>query len=201
MQAALRTTGLEALMPLWQQPYSVWGQSLFVSAVIAALPTLLLLLLLAVKRRPAWEAALAGLTATFVLAVGGYGMSLRHTISSALFGAAFGLFPITWIVFWAIVLYRITVETGKFEIIRESIGTLTTDMRLQILLIAFAFGAFLEGGAGFGTPVAVAAGMMTGLGFSAFYASSLCLLANTAPVASGRSPLRSSRWPVLRVCR
>ena len=173
------------MSPLWQQSYSVWGQNLFVSAGIAALPILVLLLLLAGKRRPAWEAALAGFGTTLLLAVFGYGMSFRHTMSSAAYGAAFGLFPISWIVFWAIMLYRITVQTGKFEVIRSSIGGITTDMRLQILLIAFAFGAFLEGGAGFGTPVAVAAGMMTGLGFSAFYAASLCLLANTAPVAFG----------------
>ena len=173
------------MSPMWQQSYSVWGQNLFVSAGIAALPILVLLLLLAGKRRPAWEAALAGFGTTLLLAVFGYGMSFRHTMSSAAYGAAFGLFPISWIVFWAIMLYRITVQTGKFEVIRSSIGGITTDMRLQILLIAFAFGAFLEGGAGFGTPVAVAAGMMTGLGFSAFYAASLCLLANTAPVAFG----------------
>jgi L-lactate permease len=172
-------------MPGWQQPYSVWGQNLFASAIIAATPIFILLFLLAGKRRPAWQAALAGLASTLVLAIAGYGMSIRHSLSSATFGAAFGLFPISWIVFWAIVLYRITVETGNFEVIRESIGSITTDMRLQVLLIAFAFGAFLEGGAGFGTPVAVAASMMVGLGFSAFYASSICLLANTAPVAFG----------------
>jgi lactate permease len=173
------------MTPLWQQPYSIAGQNLFVSAAIAALPIFVLLGLLAGLRRPAWQAAVGGLGATLILAMAGYGMSFRHTISSAAYGAAFGLFPITWIVFWAIVLYRLTVETGQFEVIRESIGSITTDMRLQILLIAFAFGAFLEGGAGFGTPVAVAAGMMTGLGFSPFYAAGLCLVANTAPVAFG----------------
>ena len=170
---------------VWHQSYLLWGQGLGISALIAALPTLLLLFLLAVKRRPAWQAALAGLAATLLLAIGGYGMSFRHTFSSAAYGAAFGLFPINWIVFSAILLYRITVATGKFEIIKASIGSITTDMRLQILLVAFAFGAFLEGGAGFGTPVAVAAAMMAGLGFSPFYASSICLLANTAPVAFG----------------
>ena len=89
------------------------------------------------------------------------------------------------IVFWALVLFEITVQTGKFEIIKDSIGALTSDRRMQALLIAFAFGAFIEGCAGFGTPVAVAAAMMVGLGFSAFYASTVCLLANTAPVAFG----------------
>ncbi len=172
-------------MAPWHQSYLVWGQDLAVSAFIASIPTLILLFLLAGKRKPAWQAALAGFGATLVLAVAGYGMSIRHTLSSAAYGAAFGLFPISWIVFWAIVLYRITLDTGKFEVIKESIGSITTDMRLQILLVAFAFGAFLEGGAGFGTPVAVAAAMMTGLGFSPFYASSICLLANTAPVAFG----------------
>ena len=92
-------------------------------------------------------------------------------VSSAAYGAAYGLLPIGWIVFTAILLYRLTVETGKFEIIKDSIGSLTGDQRLQALLIAFAFGAFIEGAAGFGTPVAVAAAMLTGLGFDPFYAA------------------------------
>src|ERR1700733_1478432 len=106
-------------------------------------------------------------------------------ISSALYGAAFGLFPISWIVLWALVLFRITTETGQFDLIRGSIGRLTKDGPLQALMIAFAFGAFIEGAAGFGTPVAIAAAMLTGLGFSPFRASAVCLLANTAPVAFG----------------
>jgi lactate permease len=100
-------------------------------------------------------------------------------------GAAFGLFPIGWILFNAILLYQLTVRAGKFEVIKHSLGNLTADRRLQALLIAFAFGAFLEGGAGFGSPVAVAAAMLVGLGFTPFYAAVLCLLANTAPVAFG----------------
>ena len=170
---------------IWNQTYFIRGEGLAVSAAIAAVPIFLLLFLLGIKRRPAWEAGLAGLAATIVLAIAGYGMSVTHTLSSAAYGAAFGLFPITWIIFWAIALYRITVETGKFEIIKDSVGRITSDKRLQILLIAFAFGAFLEGGAGFGTPVAVASAMMAGLGFSALDASAICLLANTAPVAFG----------------
>ena len=106
-------------------------------------------------------------------------------VSSTTMGAAFGLLPIGWIVYWAVVLYRITLETGNFEIIKDSIGGLTADRRLQAMLIAFAFGAFIEGAAGFGTPVAVAAAMLTGLGFSPFFAAGICLLANTAPVAFG----------------
>jgi lactate permease len=171
--------------PVWSQPYSLFGTRIGVSALFAVLPTLLLLYLLAVKRKASWIAALAGLGATVLLAIFAYGMSLRHTIASAADGAAFGIFPITWIVFWALVLYEITVVTGKFEIIKDSIGAITSDKRLQSLLIAFAFGAFLEGCAGFGAPVAVASAMMVGLGYSALYASSLCLLANTAPVAFG----------------
>src|SRR5581483_2739636 len=106
-----------------------------------------------------------------LLAIGGYGMPVKPAVSAALYGAAFGLFPICWIIFWAIALFRVTSESGKFEIIRDSIGRLTPDPRLQALLIAFAFGAFLEGAAGFGTPVAIAAAMLTGLGMSPFAAS------------------------------
>ncbi len=101
------------------------------------------------------------------------------------YGAAFGLFPIGWIVIASLILYRVTLDTGKFEIIKDSIGALSDDRRLQAVLIGFAFGAFIEGAAGFGTPVAIAATMLTGLGFSPFYAAFICLLANTAPVAFG----------------
>lgn len=170
---------------IWSQKYLLFGQGLGVSALIASVPILLLLFLLGVKRTPAWQAGLSGLAATLFLSIVAYGMSLKHTLSSAGFGATFGIFPISWIVFWAIVLYRITRESGKFEIIKSSVQSITNDSRLQMLLIAFAFGAFLEGGAGFGTPVAVAAAMMTGLGFSPLAASAICLLANTAPVAFG----------------
>ena len=106
-------------------------------------------------------------------------------MQAVLYGAAFGLFPIGWVVFSAILLYRVTLESGQFEVLKDSIGHLTGDNRLQALLIAFAFGAFVEGAAGFGTPVAVAAAMLVGLGFTPFYAAAICLLANTAPVAFG----------------
>ena len=170
---------------VWAQPYYLFGMGLGVSALLAIVPTLLLLYLLGVKRKASWIAALAGLGATMALAKFAYGMSLVHTVSSAAYGACFGIFPISWIVFWALVLYEITVRTGKFEVIKDSIGSITSDKRMQALLIAFAFGAFIEGCAGFGTPVAVAAAMMVGLGFSSLYASQICLLANTAPVAFG----------------
>jgi lactate permease len=104
---------------------------------------------------------------------------------SALTGAAYGIFPISWIVFSSILLYRLVVDTGKFEIIKDSVGSLTNDRRLQALFIAFSFGAFIEGAAGFGAPVAVSGAMLAGLGFSPFYAAGICLLANTAPVAFG----------------
>src|SRR6185312_10321219 len=172
-----------ATAPAWQQTYFLFGKGLGISAVIAALPIFIFLLLLGVFRKPAWMAGLFGLCAALALAVGAYGMPVTPAASAALYGAAFGLFPICWIIYWAIALFRITTESGKFAIIRDSIGRLTPDPRLQALLIAFSFGAFLEGAAGFGTPVAIAATMLSGLGFSAFSASALCLLANTAPVA------------------
>src|ERR1700733_1661962 len=169
----------------WQQTYHLFGHGLPTSAAVAAIPIVTLLLLLGVMRKPAWFASLLALGVTIVLAAAGYKMPARLIFSSATYGAAFGLFPISWIVLWAIALYQVTIKTGKFHVIRASLGSLTTDLRLQALLIAFAFGAFVEGAAGFGTPVAVAAAMLVGLGFSPFYASALCLLANTAPVAFG----------------
>ncbi|MGE5570762.1 MAG: L-lactate permease [Rhodospirillales bacterium] len=170
---------------MWPQHYTPVADNLWISAVIAALPVFALLYLLGIKRKPAWVASLAGLAAAAFVALFAYRMPAGTMISAAGYGAAFGLFPIGWVVFCAILLYRITVETGQFEIIKDSIGSLTSDRRLQALLIAFAFGAFIEGAAGFGTPVAVAAAMLTGLGFSPFYAAGVCLLANTAPVAFG----------------
>jgi len=153
--------------------------------LVAAIPIFVLLLLLGVLRRPAWMASLIGLTAAIIVAVAAYSMPLPRLIGTVTYGAAFGLFPIGWVVFSAILLYRIILETGKFDVLKDSIGHLTEDPKLQALLIAFAFGAFTEGAAGFGTPVAVAAAMLTGLGFTPFYAAAICLLANTAPVAFG----------------
>jgi len=170
---------------MWQPNYTPVSHSLVVSALVAALPIFALLFLLGIARKPAWISGLTGLAVAVVVAFAAYGMPAPMVLGSITYGAAFGLFPIGWIVYWAIVLYRLTIETGKFEIIKDSIGSLTGDHRLQALLIAFAFGAFIEGAAGFGTPVAVAASMLSGLGFSPFYAAGICLLANTAPVAFG----------------
>jgi L-lactate transport len=133
----------------------------------------------------AWKAGLLGMTVAVIVAVTVYRMPLALAFNSALYGAAFGTFPIFWVIYWAILLYRITVDTGAFEVLKNSIGQLTNEPSLQALLIAFAFGAFLEGAAGFGTPVAVAAAILAGLGFESFYAAGICLLANTAPVAFG----------------
>jgi L-lactate transport len=170
---------------MWQQNYTPLNGSLALSALVAALPIFMLLFLLGIKRKPAWIAALSGLATTVLVALFLYDMPVTKMVGAATYGAAFGLFPIGWIVIWAVLLYRLTVESGKFESIKHSIGSLTKDRRLQALLIAFAFGAFMEGAAGFGTPVAVASAMLAGLGFTPFYAAAICLLANTAPVAFG----------------
>src|SRR5712691_149543 len=170
---------------MWQQNYTPIADSIALSTLVAAIPIFVLLFLLGVKRKPAWLAALAGLAATVLVAGVVYRMPAGMMMSSVGYGAAFGLFPIGWVVFCAILLYRVTLESGKFDVLKDSIGHLTDDARLQVLLIAFSFGAFVEGAAGFGTPVAVSAAMLAGLGFSPFYAAAVCLLANTAPVAFG----------------
>jgi lactate permease len=176
---------MEPLALTWQQTYLLFGLGAGLSSLIAALPIFTMLLLLGVLRKPAWIAGLSALVVTFGVAIGCYHMPAVTAVSAALYGAAFGLFPICWIIFSAITLFRVTVATGRFEIIKDSIGRLTPDPRLQALLIAFAFAGFLEGASGFGTPVAIASSMLIGLGFSPFAASALCLLANTAPVAFG----------------
>ncbi len=170
---------------MWEQNYLPIADSVFISALVAAIPIFVLLTLIGILRKPAWVAALSGLGAALVVAILVYGMPVDLALSAVAYGAAQGLLPIGWIVYWAIVMYRITLDTGRFEIIKDSIGGLSTDRRLQAMLIAFAFGAFIEGASGFGTPVAVAAAMLAGLGFSPFFAAGICLLANTAPVAFG----------------
>src|ERR1700739_3359324 len=158
---------------MWQQNYTPVGNSLALSAAVAAVPIFVLLFLIGIRRKPAWIASLAGLAATVVLALGVYGMPAKTLLASISYGAAFGLFPIGWVVFSAILLYRVTLESGRFEILKDSVGHLTSDPRVQALLSAFAFGAFIEGAAGFGTPVAVASAMLVGLGFEPFYAAAI----------------------------
>src|SRR5947199_5804777 len=170
---------------MWPQNYEPIANSLALSALVAALPIFVLLFLLGIKRKPAWIASLAGLASAVALAALVYRMPLGVLVGAVTYGAAFGLFPIGWVVFSAILLYRVTLETAKFDLLKDSIGHLTADPRLQALLIAFAFGAFVEGAAGFGTPVAVASAMLVGLGLAPFRAAAICLLANTAPVAFG----------------
>jgi lactate permease len=170
---------------MWQQNYTPVASSLPLSTLVAAIPIFALLILLGVMRKPAWMASLVGLGAAALVAAGVYGMPLGKLFAAATYGAAFGLLPIGYVVFAAILLYRVTLESGKFDVLKDSIGHITEDARLQALLIAFAFGAFIEGATGFGTPVAVAAAMLVGLGFVPFYAASICLLANTAGVAFG----------------
>jgi lactate permease len=170
---------------MWQQNYQPIADSLGASALVAVIPIVVLFVMLGALRKPAWMSALSALGSAVVIALVAYGMPLQLTVMSTLFGAAFGLFPIAWIVFTSILLYRLAVDTGKFEIIKTSIGGLTDDRRLQALFIAFSFGAFIEGAAGFGAPVAVSGAMLAGLGFNPFYAAGICLLANTAPVAFG----------------
>ena len=170
---------------MWQHNYEPIGGNLGFSAVVAAIPIFVLFYMLGIKRKPAWMAALSGLVSALLVALFAYGMPADLAIISTVYGAAFGIFPIAWIVFASIMLYRLAVETGKFEIIKDSIGGLTNDRRLQAMFIAFSFGAFIEGAAGFGAPVAVSGAMLAGLGFNPFYAAGICLLANTAPVAFG----------------
>ena len=155
------------------------------SAVLAAVPIVVLFFMLGVKRKPAWMAALSALASALIVALAVYRMPIDLALISTVYGAAYGIFPIAWIVFSSIMLYRLAVDTGKFEIIKDSVGGLTDDRRLQAMFIAFSFGAFIEGAAGFGAPVAVSGAMLAGLGFSPFYAAGICLLANTAPVAFG----------------
>jgi lactate permease len=170
---------------MWQHNYSPVSGSLGLSAVLAAIPIFVLFLMLGVWRKPAWMSALAGLASALAVAIAVYGMPVGLALISTVYGAAYGIFPIAWVVFSSIMLYRLAVDAGKFEIIKDSVGSLTDDRRLQALFIAFSFGAFIEGAAGFGAPVAVAGAMLAGLGFNPFYAAGICLLANTAPVAFG----------------
>lgn len=170
---------------MWTHNYEPLGGSLALSAPVAALPIIVLFLMLGVWRAPAWKAALSALLTALVVSIAIYGMPVGLALVSTVYGAAYGLFPIAWIVFASIMLYRLAVDTGKFEIIKDSVGSLTDDRRLQAMFIAFSFGAFIEGAAGFGAPVAVSGAMLAGLGFNPFYAAGICLLANTAPVAFG----------------
>lgn len=158
---------------------------MWVSTALAALPIVVLLGLLGVFRWSAPRAAAAGLLTALGVSVLAFGMPWKLALAAAVDGAGFGLFPIGWIVFCAVFLYALTVQAGQFEIVKHSVASLSADRRLQAMLIAFSFGAFIEGAAGFGTPVAISAALMIGTGFTPLYAAGLALIANTAPVAFG----------------
>jgi lactate permease len=169
---------------MWTQIYNPLGNA-FLSTLVAAAPVVVLLALLALAGWPAQKAAAAGLLTALASAIFAYQMPMDAALAAAGFGACFGLFPIGWIVLNAIFLYRLTLTTGQFEIVKHSVASLSADRRIQAILIAYSFGAFLEGAAGFGTPVAISAALLIGLGFPPLYAAGLALIANTAPVAFG----------------
>lgn len=169
---------------LWSQVYNPLGNAAL-STMVAATPVVLLLALIASGKVKAHWAAVIALISALLVASLVFTMPWGLSIRASLLGAAIGLFPIGWIILNVIFLYRLTVEKGWFQILQQSIGGITTDRRLQLLLIAFSFGAFFEGASGFGTPVAVTGAILIGLGFSPLAASGLSLIANTAPVAYG----------------
>ncbi|MBU8683551.1 L-lactate permease LutP [Bacillus haynesii] len=169
----------------WTQDYTPLGNSLLLSSLAALIPILYFFWALAIKRMKGHTAGVTTLLIALVLAVFVYGMPAHQAVMSASQGAVYGLLPIGWIIVTSVFLYKLTVKTGQFEIMRSSVLSITDDRRLQALLIAFSFGAFLEGAAGFGAPVAISAALLVGLGFNPLYAAGICLIANTAPVAFG----------------
>src|SRR5215208_1006396 len=182
-QGSLASRAMEATM-VWSQVYDPLG-SPWLSTLVAALPVVVLLAGLGVFRLKAHTAALAGLAVALASAVFVFGMPAEMAGKTALFGAAFGLLPIGWIILNIIFLYKLTEKLGLFKVLQDSISGITDDRRLQLLLIAFCFGAFFEGAAGFGTPVAVTGAILIGLGFTPLAASGLSLIVNMAPVAYG----------------
>ena len=159
--------------------------NIWLSALIAAIPIIFFFLALTLLRMKGHVAGTITVILSFLIAVFVYGMPIGPAVSSAIYGFFYGLWPIAWIIVGAVFLYKISVVTGDFNIVRHSILGITEDQRLQLILVGFAFGAFLEGAAGFGAPVAITAALLAGLGFRPLYAAGLCLIANTAPVAFG----------------
>lgn len=175
---------IPALSAPWAQGYDPTGHW-FLSTLVASLPVVVLLGSLALGHAKAHYAALLGLGTALLVAIFAFHMPARLAGATAVLGAGYGLFPIGWIVLNVIFMYQLTVETGRFKVLQHSMTGITQDRRLQLLLIAFCFGAFFEGASGFGTPVAVTAAILIGLGFRPLQASGLSLIANTAPVAFG----------------
>jgi lactate permease len=185
LSPAARFLGGLPLTPItWTQNYDPFGHW-WLSTLVAALPILVLLGLLAGFKVKAHLCAIAGAATAVLCAIFVFHMPARLALTSFFYGGAFGLLKIVWIVIAAVFLYDISVETGQFEIMKHSVAAITPDRRLQLLLVAFCFGAFIEGAAGFGAPVAIAGAFMIGLGFRPFQAAALNLIANTAPVAWG----------------
>jgi len=168
----------------WPQPTDPL-HNLTASVLVAVIPILVIFWALIIRKMKGWQAGLLATAAAALIAIAVYRMPVRLALLSTLDGAAYGLFPICWIVLTAVFLFNITVRSGQFEVIRHFMAGITADRRIQALLIAFSFGSFLEGTAGFGAPVAITAAMLAGLGFDPLYAAGLCLIANTAPVAFG----------------
>jgi lactate permease len=171
-------------MPGWAQSYDPLG-SWPLSTLASALPVLTLFFVLLALRKAVWVSALAGMMVAVLLAVGLFRMPPALVGAAVVHGSVFGLLRIAWIIVASMFLYNVAVETGQFQVMRDSIAALSADRRLQVVLIAFAFGAFLEGVGGGGAPVAIAGSFLIGLGFPPFQAATLCLIANTAPVAWG----------------
>ncbi len=196
------------MQTLWQQNYDPAG-NIWLSALVALIPIVFFFLALTKLRLKGYQAG----TVTVLLALGVallfYKMPVSAALASAVYGFFYGLWPIAWIIVAAVFLYKLSVKTGQFDVIRSSILSVTHDQRLQLILVGFCFGAFLEGAAGFGAPVAITAALLVGLGFKPLYAAGLCLIANTAPVAFGAmgipvivagrcralTPSSSARWP------
>ena len=158
---------------------------LLLSLLVAAMPIAFIFWALVIRKMKGYQAAVITTLLTLLIAIFFYQMPIILALRATAHGVLYGLFPICWIIITAVYLFNITVKTGQFEVIRYYMATVTADRRLQALLIAFSFGAFLEGTAGFGTPVAITAAMLVGLGFNPLYAAGICLIANTAPVAFG----------------
>ncbi|MFH7807340.1 MULTISPECIES: L-lactate permease [unclassified Acinetobacter] len=168
----------------WQQMYDPMG-NIWISSLIALIPIIFFFLALAVFRLKGSVAGTITVVLALLVSLFAYKMPVLMALASMVYGFFYGLWPIAWIIIGAVFLYKISVKTGQFDIIRSSILSITEDQRLQMLLVGFAFGTFLEGAAGFGAPVAITAALLVGLGFKPLYAAGLCLIVNTAPVAFG----------------
>lgn len=169
---------------VWLQNYDPAG-NIWISAAVAMIPIVFFFLALTKLRLKGYVAGTVTVALALAVALLFYRMPVSAALASVVYGFFYGLWPIAWIIVAAVFLYKVSVKTGQFDIIRASILSITPDQRLQLILVGFCFGAFLEGAAGFGAPVAITAALLVGLGFKPLYAAGLCLIANTAPVAFG----------------